>query len=189
MSVGKGKDLRKAKKKHSVRLNDGTEVERGARSETHSRAYASAGLKDRPNGAFGRNRGVSGAPAVEAMARDEVVAAEAEAKTGGGDVVPADQVSADELRALRGKPRSTGVAPPPRLTAKQQRVVKALLDAHGDDLEKMARDRKRNAMQHTPAVLARLVRSYLRHHAGSPSGPSPSAPWAWWTQRAAAARQ
>jgi hypothetical protein len=33
-----------------------------------------------------------------------------------------------------------------------QRIVKALVDAHGDNIEAMWRDRKLNSMQHTVAV-------------------------------------
>ena len=58
--------------------------------------------------------------------------------------------------------RSTGKAPPKRLTTHQRQIVRRLVDAHGDDVAGMARDRKLNPMQHTLATLRALLESY-RH--------------------------
>ena len=46
------------------------------------------------------------------------------------------------------------------LTSRQKRVVAALVDAHGDDYAAMARDLRRNPLQHTPAKLRTLCLSY-----------------------------
>jgi nucleolar protein 16 len=39
-------------------------------------------------------------------------------------------------------------------------VVRALVEAHGEDVEAMARDRKRNAYQHTSSKLRVMVAAY-----------------------------
>ena len=46
------------------------------------------------------------------------------------------------------------------LTSRQKRVVAALVEAHGDDYAAMARDLRRNPLQHTPAKLRGLCLSY-----------------------------
>ena len=67
----------------------------------------------------------------------------------------------DELRGALGAERSTGKREPARLTAKQLRIVGALVEAYGEDVEAMARDRKLNAMQHSVGVLKKLVEGYV----------------------------
>ena len=113
---------------------------------THVGNYSVVGIVSDPNavGKTGRNSkaplGASGAEEPE----DTSVAATA-------------IVGGDEVRGLLGQVRSTGLAPPKRLTTKQRRVVGALVAEHGHDLNAMARDRKLNAMQHTIAQLRELV--------------------------------
>ena len=45
----------------------------------------------------------------------------------------------------------------------RQEVMRCLVEAHGDDVEAMWRDRSRNAMQHTPAVLRGMLTSYVAY--------------------------
>jgi len=175
--VGKRKDARKHSGNLDLQLTDGVVVSRGLKSDTPKRKYEQAGLRDSSKLALGRKSRKSREGDDDDGDGDDV-AADGHDDSDDSLPLPADQVSADEVRALRGVPRSTGVAPPPRLTAKQQRIVKALLDAHGDDVLAMARDHKRNALQHTPAVLSRFIASYRRWHVGGST--QASAPWAWW---------
>mmetsp|Transcript_40546 Transcript_40546/g.114840 ORF Transcript_40546/g.114840 Transcript_40546/m.114840 type:complete len:184 (-) Transcript_40546:443-994(-) len=68
----------------------------------------------------------------------------------------------DELRALSNKQRKSGKAPPKKLTTHQKQIMEKLIDAHGEDIEAMSKDRKLNAMQHSEGKLKMLLESY--HH-------------------------
>mmetsp|Transcript_10412 Transcript_10412/g.18865 ORF Transcript_10412/g.18865 Transcript_10412/m.18865 type:complete len:184 (-) Transcript_10412:98-649(-) len=66
----------------------------------------------------------------------------------------------DELRALNNKQRKTGKAAPKRLTPHQKQIVERLIEAHGDDVEAMARDRKLNELQHSEGKLRMMLDSF-----------------------------
>lgn len=76
---------------------------------------------------------------------------------------PAD----DELRVALGKARSSGRAPPKRLTVRQRGIVERLLAVHGDDVAAMARDTKLNAMQHSEGQLRAMIASFRHWAPGS----------------------
>jgi len=113
---------------------------------TLAKNYAASGLASDPNAIAraGRN------------ARDEDDEDDGKAEK----VAAAATTNGDVARAAMGLAREDGYAAPKRLTPKQTRVVKALVEAHGDDLEAMRMDRGRNAMQHTTGQLLRLTESY-----------------------------
>lgn len=124
---------------------------------THQSNYEAVGIVSDPNriGKTGRNstaleEGEEAAGHRGSKKTDETVAAQA-------------TVGGDEVRGAVGQVRSTGTAPPKRLTTKQRRIVGALIAKHGDNLHAMARDRKLNAMQHTVSVLRELVVSYVAY--------------------------
>ncbi|KAK9866448.1 hypothetical protein WJX84_010681 [Apatococcus fuscideae] len=106
--------------------------------------YAAAGLMPDPNFGFGRN------------ARPNLIEA-AVARDQAGDT-QAD--SDDDLRAAEGKMRRTGPADVQPLTANQQQIVQRLLEAHGDDIHAMSRDRKLNVMLLPPARLKKMIQSH-----------------------------
>jgi len=110
---------------------------------TLTKNYAASGLVSDPNatGKGGRNTETTRASSK-------------------GKVAARATSDGDETRSLLGQTRSTGYAAPKRLTPKQTRVISALVEAHGDDLDAMVLDRKRNAYQHTRGVLLRMVESY-----------------------------
>lgn len=115
---------------------------------TLAKNYAASGLASDPNAIAraGRN------------ARDDDDGEEEDGKA--EKVAAAATTNGDVARAAMGLAREDGYAAPKRLTPKQTRVVKALVEAHGDDLEAMRMDRGRNAMQHTTGQLLRLTESY-----------------------------
>ena len=126
---------------------------------THQHNYAAAGLASDPNkiGKTGRN----------AVERREERAGGGNGDGGehdDGTVAARATVGGDEVRGAMGEVRSTGFAPPKRLTTKQRRIVGALVAKHGEtNLPAMFRDRKLNAMQHTIAQLRELVVSYVAY--------------------------
>lgn len=63
--------------------------------------------------------------------------------------------------------RSSGKAPPKRLTPNQRQIVERLLAAHGDDVEAMVMDRRLNPMQHSTGALEKLIASYRHWKIGS----------------------
>ena len=107
--------------------------------------YKALGLALDPNGSHGRT-----APLRQAAA---------EAAAPGGEPTLGAQAEADaeELRIVTGGHLPKGHRPPRRLTATQLRVVRGLVEAHGDDVEAMARDRKRNALQHSSSTLRKML--------------------------------
>jgi len=110
-------------------------------------------------GGFGRAGGRTNA--------DRAAAGRAEAARRFGDRSFVDD---DELRVLRGErradPAAVAARAPPPLTSEQLRVVSALVDAHGDDVEAMTRDLRLNALQHTAGKLRKLLSSF-NHHGGA----------------------
>jgi len=109
---------------------------------TMARNYRASGLAADANRTFGRNE----------RAADEALGFEtaaARATTGG-----------DALAAVLGQSKSTGRAPPKRLTPKQARIVERMIATHGANCEAMATDRKLNAMQHATGVVKRMVESF-----------------------------
>ena len=109
--------------------------------QTMAGNYHASGLVSDPNRAFGRNE------TAEKAVRAHAVAA---AATTGGDA----------LASVLGRCKSTGAAPPKRLTPKQVRIVERWIETHGENVESMAKDRKLNAMQHTPGVVRRMLESF-----------------------------
>jgi nucleolar protein 16 len=152
VKVGRVKKTKQHVKVVPVRLPGAAEDTAWKEDTTHVGNYSVVGIVSDPNavGKTGRNSkaplGASGAEEPE----DTSVAATA-------------IVGGDEVRGLLGQVRSTGLAPPKRLTTKQRRVVGALVAKHGHDLNAMARDRKLNAMQHTIAQLRELVVSFAAY--------------------------
>lgn len=76
-----------------------------------------------------------------------------------------DVTDEDLLRALAMQQPSGPRAPDP-LTANQRRIVKTLLDEHGDNFEAMARDRKLNKMLLPVGKLKRMTASYSLYKEG-----------------------
>ena len=68
--------------------------------------------------------------------------------------------AADFRAEILGEVRSSGPAPPAKLTSTQQRIFEGLLSAHGGDLEAMARDKKLNPMLLTVGRLRKMLLSY-----------------------------
>ena len=110
--------------------------------------YEQLGLVVDANLGFGRNK----RPDRLAGAQERSVRGESESE--------GEEALDDDLKAAMAKVRSTGKAAPKRLTPRQRQIVEALIKAHGEDVDAMTRDRKRNAMQHTKAQLQALIGSY-----------------------------
>ena len=108
--------------------------------------YKALGLALDPNGAHGRT-----APLRKAAAKA--------AEPGGEPPTLGAQAEADEeeMRIATGGHLPKGHRPPRRLTATQLRVMRGLVEVHGDDVKAMARDQKRNAMQHTASTLRTML--------------------------------
>lgn len=113
-------------------------------TDTLTRNYGANRLLLDPNEGFGRNQRAAPLKTPE----------QREAADG------ATHEDDDELRAACGKERKSGAAPPKRLTTHQRAIVERLVDAHGDDVEAMFRDRKRNPMQHSVGKLRELLESF-----------------------------
>lgn len=120
---------------------------------THLENFAKHGLAVDPNktGRRGRNSAPTSAPGGGGGG-----------KKGGAGKTLADEaiVDGDESRGAFGQMRSTGPAPPRRLTTHQRNIVGKLIEKHGHDVEAMFRDIKLNKMQHTVGVLMGLCESY-----------------------------
>mmetsp|Transcript_11264 Transcript_11264/g.33849 ORF Transcript_11264/g.33849 Transcript_11264/m.33849 type:complete len:188 (-) Transcript_11264:187-750(-) len=109
--------------------------------------YETAGLLSDANAGFGRN--------LKTDALQSVVA-DAEEREATGAVAELDE----DFDAACSKQRPSGPAPPQRLTAHQRAIVSRLLDAHGDDVEAMVRDRKLNSMLLPGSKLQRMIMAY-----------------------------
>ncbi|EIE21391.1 hypothetical protein COCSUDRAFT_48090 [Coccomyxa subellipsoidea C-169] len=102
--------------------------------------YASNKVLQDPNAGFGRNA------KPDIIQDDEEIDNEAE--------------SDDDLRALEGKCRRSGPAPLQKLTTNQRQIMERLKEAHGDDLQAMARDKKLNRMLLTEGKLRKMIAAY-----------------------------
>lgn len=92
---------------------------------THQLNYEHLGIVNDPNkiGKTGRN-----SSKLEALEEGETEAAAAKRRRDEDTSVAAQAtVGGDEVRGLLGQVRSTGLAPPKRLTTKQRRIVGALV--------------------------------------------------------------
>lgn len=76
-------------------------------------------------------------------------------------------VNDGDLRSILCMQQLSGPRAPDPLTANQRRVVKALIDAHGENLEAMARDRKVNKMLLPASKLKRMIASFQIHNEGA----------------------
>ena len=102
---------------------------------THQSNYTQVGIVSDPNriGKTGRN-----SQKLVELGEGEDSAAVAKAKKEADTSVAAQAtVGGDEVRGLLGQVRSTGLAPPKRLTTKQRRIVGALIAKHGENLNAM----------------------------------------------------
>ena len=96
---------------------------------THQLNYEHVGIVSDPNkiGKTGRN-----SSKLEALEEGETEAAAAKRRREEDTSVAAQAtVGGDEVRGLLGQVRSTGLAPPKRLTTKQRRIVGALVVRQG----------------------------------------------------------
>ncbi|CAI5465239.1 unnamed protein product [Closterium sp. Yama58-4] len=164
----------------AVKLPDGRVIEWN-RDASLRKNYSSAGLQVDPFLIKPRaktnasSRGVfleqGGAADGEEREADAVAAAESDLAAEGGGAEAADGGAggegeghlSHELLATLGVVKRHPGAPPPRLTRVQRTVVGRLLAVHGADYKAMARDIKRNRMQHSPAQLRLLCERYLAH--------------------------
>ncbi|GAB4822055.1 hypothetical protein N2152v2_009101 [Parachlorella kessleri] len=111
--------------------------------------YQQVGLVRDPNAGFGRNKRVD---IIQEKAEDPaVLSAELD----------------DDLKAACNEQRSSGKAPPKRLTPHQRQIVQRLLNVHGDDTRAMMMDRTLNPMQHSEGTLQQLIDSYCYWKSGS----------------------
>lgn len=65
----------------------------------------------------------------------------------------------DDLRRTMGMVSHKGKSLPKRPTDRQRRIVQQLRQVHGDDVQAMARDHKRNKMQISAAKLQSMIES------------------------------
>jgi len=143
------------------------------KDRTLSRNYKALGLACDPNEAHGRVNPVKRA------------AEEEGAEPTLGELAQTDQ---EGLRLALGQHLPRGQRPARRLTATQlvrrarhgsacfaltrrapyppQRVMGTLVEAHGDDVVAMARDIKRNSLQHTTGTLRVLLAAFHAHRGG-----------------------
>eukprot|EP00963_Diacronema_lutheri_P012516 scaffold1800_cov332-Pavlova_lutheri.AAC.10 len=154
--VTKQKLLRKVPKKVQPRP-DAEEVE-WDRTASVARNYAAMGCAADPNGRGGRQRQVAAKQSQDTHMEAEQVSMETLERIREGKV---DETAIDqELRVALGRPSPGRKTMPRKLTKTQWHVMKQLVDAHGNDIEAMAKDRKKNPMLHTVATLRKLVDSY-----------------------------
>lgn len=142
---------RTASKKPVETLLPGTAEPCGwATDASHATNYSSLGLSGNASGKTGRAHGVR-ASAREASTGD----VQGSASLGAQALQNAD---ADLLRVAMGKHLPAGVKPPRALySEKQRRVVAALVERFGSDVEAMARDTKLNPLQHTASTLRAMI--------------------------------
>lgn len=119
--------------------------------------YESSGLVLDATARFGRN-----------SRRDRIQQlAAAREGDGGGDEPAAEEQLDDDLVAAMAQVRSSGKAAPKRLTPRQRQIVQRLLEAHGDDVAAMSRDRRLNPMQHSRGVLEGMIAAFEHWKEGS----------------------
>lgn len=63
----------------------------------------------------------------------------------------------DDLRLAMGMVSRHGKKEPKRPTIRQRKIVEELTQAHGEDVEAMAKDHKRNKMQLSAGTLRHLI--------------------------------
>ena len=154
MKVGRVKKAKQHVKVLPVRLPGTAEDTDWKLDTTHQGNYTTVGIVSDPNalGKTGRNSRQTVGTGSDARRPEKDISLASTATLGG-----------DEVRGLLGQVRSTGLALPKRLTSKQRRIVGALVEKYGEDLNAMSRDRKLNAMQHTIAQLRELVVSFAAY--------------------------
>lgn len=104
--------------------------------------YAANGFLADPNAGFGRNLAVD-------HIKERAMALE------NGSL---EYESDDDLRQFEGKLRRDGKrAQVNKPTFHQQRIIERLLDAHGEDIEAMVKDRKLNSMLLPASKLRKLI--------------------------------
>eukprot|EP00230_Micromonas_polaris_P008805 CAMPEP_0117641330 /NCGR_PEP_ID=MMETSP0802-20121206/9296_1 /TAXON_ID=38833 /ORGANISM="Micromonas sp., Strain CCMP2099" /LENGTH=206 /DNA_ID=CAMNT_0005446309 /DNA_START=74 /DNA_END=692 /DNA_ORIENTATION=- len=158
VKVGRVKKTKQHVKVVPLRLPGADEDTVWHENTTHVGNYHNVGIVSDANavGKTGRNSNraflvSTGSTSAETKAKDTTIASTA-------------TIGGDEVKGALGERRSTGLAPPKRLTTKQRRIVGALVSKYGfEDLNAMARDRKLNAMQHTIALLRELVVSFVAY--------------------------
>lgn len=154
--VTKQKLIRKLPKKVQPRP-DAEEME-WDRKASVVRNYAAMGCATDPNERGGRQRQASTQAEQDNVVSMEQVSMETLERIREGKV---DETKVDpELQVALGRPVPGRRSMPKKLTKTQWHVVKGLVDEHGDDLEAMAKDRKKNPMLHTVATLRKMVESY-----------------------------
>jgi hypothetical protein len=85
-----------------------------------------------------------------------------------GDIDEEQEQALDvDLHLALGKQHPEGTRPPAPLTAQQRRVMQALIEEHGEDVEAMAKDSKRNKMLHSAGRLKRMLQAFYLHKEGS----------------------
>ncbi|KAL3159654.1 hypothetical protein ABBQ38_010063 [Trebouxia sp. C0009 RCD-2024] len=107
--------------------------------------YANHGFMTDANTGFGRNLGNKDVIQEKASEFDDINA-----------TVEVD----DDFKQALGQQSSKGPAPPCKLTAHQTQIVKALIEAHADDVEGMVKDRKLNSMLLPASKLRQMLRSH-----------------------------
>jgi nucleolar protein 16 len=127
---------------------------------TPSANYKRLGLSASLQADKGRSHGVRAAAAAAAAA----ASAPPDAPQPLGRLATAGDP--ESLRLATGRRLARGARPPRPLTARQRRLVGALVAAHGDDVAAMARDTKLNPLQHTGSALRVLVDAFA---AGAPT--------------------
>jgi len=114
--------------------------------------YVANGLVADANVSFGRNAGAAH-PLQEKAAAIEA----------GEDADESD----DDLRQVEGKRRRDGRrAEPSKPTTHQQQILQRLIQAHGEDVEAMVKDRKLNSMLLPASKLRKLIEGY-KHYGAS----------------------
>lgn len=69
----------------------------------------------------------------------------------------------DDFKQVLGQRGSKGPAPPAKLTAHQTQIVKALTEAHGNDVEAMVKDCKLNTMLLPASKLKHMLRAHAMY--------------------------
>ena len=117
--------------------------------------YAAAGVAADANSRYGRNYRPSGlsVKAEKGANEKDDDADDDDVDDAGGDSTD------DDLRAVSGLPRKHSArAPPPKLTATQERVIAALREAHPeDDVGAMVKDAKLNRMLLPASKLRKMI--------------------------------
>ncbi|DBB09982.1 hypothetical protein WJX82_006774 [Trebouxia sp. C0006] len=107
--------------------------------------YANQGFVTDANEGFGRNTGTKDVIQERASEFDDIDA----------------QIEVDDdFKQVLGQRGSKGPTPPSKLTAHQTQIVKALIEAHADDVQAMVKDHKLNSMLLPASKLKQMLRSH-----------------------------